>query len=728
MKLSKTAIALAIATTLPHMAQADLADVVVTDTALQTLPATAKTAKRYATGDTAALLASQPGVSLYGAGGVSSLPVIHGLADDRVKVEVDGMSLISACANHMNPPLSYIDPSSVSKLQVFAGITPVSLGGDSIGGTIKVDAAPPEFAAPGQDKLLKGEAGALYRSNGNAKGGHVMATVASDTLSLRYNGSTVEAGNYKAGGNFKPAGLSVSSATNVWLTGDEVGASAYKSENQSVSLAWRNEKHLVDLKIGLQHIPYQGFPNQRMDMTGNESHQLNLHYAGRYDWGSLEARVYREKTRHKMNFLEEKLQSTNLAGMPMDTEGNNLGALLKADIKLSERDLLRVGGEVQRYRLNDWWDPISPVVSGTMQGMKGGTFWNINNGQRDRFDVFGEWEARWSPAWLSQIGIRSSTVTMDTGTVQGYNTTIYPVANYATFNAADRKKTDNNIDLTALFRYTPGTQASYEFGFARKTRSPNLYERFAWSNQNTMVMNMINWTGDANGYVGNLNLKPETANTLSGTANWHDGAQELWELKLTPYYTKVENFIDAARCPVMAGSACTAANQAATTGFVYLQFVNQSARLYGADISGYLALGKWGSYGNFTASGVLSYVDGKNTTTGDALYNIMPLNARLALVQQLGSWSTTLETQLVERKSQVSQVRNELKTGGYGLLNLRSSYDWKQARLDFSIENLLDKYYALPLGGAYIGQRTMTYGTAVPGMGRSVNVGVTVKF
>jgi len=35
-------------------------------------------------------------------GGGSSMPVIRGLADDRIKIKVDGMDLIAACANHMN--------------------------------------------------------------------------------------------------------------------------------------------------------------------------------------------------------------------------------------------------------------------------------------------------------------------------------------------------------------------------------------------------------------------------------------------------------------------------------------------------------------------------------------------------------------------------------------------------------------------------------------------------
>src|SRR5574337_1761521 len=103
-----------------------------------------------ATNDTATLLRDIPGVSLYGGGGISSLPAIHGLADDRLRIKVDGMDLISACPNHMTPPLSYIDPSNVGTLKVFAGITPVSVGGDSIGGTIVAETPAPVFAAPGQ--------------------------------------------------------------------------------------------------------------------------------------------------------------------------------------------------------------------------------------------------------------------------------------------------------------------------------------------------------------------------------------------------------------------------------------------------------------------------------------------------------------------------------------------------------------------------------------------------
>ncbi|MDO9149836.1 MAG: TonB-dependent receptor plug domain-containing protein [Methylotenera sp.] len=683
------------------------------------------------TSDTASLLVNEPGVSLYRAGGVSSLPVIHGLADDRIRIKVDGMDLISSCANHMNPALSYIDPANVAAIEVLAGVTPVSMGGDSIAGTIKVDSESPEFAEPGHGLLVDGKINTFYRSNNAARGVNISASVANDQAYMRYTGSTVEANNYKAGGKFKPAGQSAT--LRGWLSGDEVGSTAYVSRNHALAFGLRHENHLLEFKLGLQDIPYQGFVNQRMDMTGNDAEQYNLSYKGKYGWGKLEARAYHERTRHSMQFGDDKRYwygaGLNVPGMPMDTEGKTTGLALKGDVVLSSRDTLRVGTEIQRYRLDDYWNAAPPSMM-----MSPNTFWNINNGQRDRYDIFAEWDAAWSNVWFSQLGLRHSTVKMDAGSVQGYNVGMYGAA-AAAFNAADRSETDHNIDITAITRFTPDAGKTFEVGYAMKTRSPNVYERFAWSNSNTMVMNMVNWVGDGNGYVGNLDLKPEQAHTVSATGNWHDAAQKDWNLKVTPYFTYVDNYIDAVTCDKV-GKVCPTTR---ADGFVNLSLDNQSARLYGVDISGKKLLASGDGYGSFTATGLLSYVRGKNRTTGDDLYNIMPLNAKLSIQHQLGGWSNSIQAKIVDSKDNVQAVRKELKTAGYTLFNLYTSYDWKHARLDLGVENIFDKFYFDPLGGAYLGQgSTMSsgnaatgaqqYGLQVPGMGRSVNVGLTLKY
>lgn len=701
---------------------------------------------RAATSDAASLLRDVPGVNLYGAGGTSSLPSIHGLADDRLRITVDGMDFIASCPNHMNPPLSYLDPSSVGRLKVYAGIAPVSVGGDSIGGTIIAETLAPEFAGPGQGVLAKGEIGAFYRSNGKAQGGNVAASLASENINLSYTGATARADNYQAGGDFKD--YDRTGRTGHTLPRDEVGSTAYENRTHTLGLALKGGNHLVEARFGYQEVPEQLYPNQRMDMLDNTQKRFSLRYLGQYDWGVLEARAYREQVDHFMDFGADKRfwygsnsgtgsacspirfsgnpQGTCAAGMPMYSESQTTGFSLKADVELGKQDLLRFGGLYQRYRLDDWWP-----ASGS--GMGPGTFDNINDGQRNRAAVFGEWESRFTPQWLTLLGVRYENVVSDAGNVQGYRTTAGAPGNQiidaASFNAREHEQNDHNWDATALARYTANVNSDIEFGFARKVRSPNLYERYTWSTWG-MAAVMNNFVGDGNGYIGNLDLQPERAHTLSATLDWH-GAERQWGVKATPYYTEVADYIDAVRC--VSGAACTPANRATTNQFVILKYANQSARLYGLDLSGHLPLGN-NALGEFSLKGMLNYTRGKNRDTGDDLYNIMPLNAKATLTHQLGGWDNAIELVAVKGKTDVSDVRNETRTAGYGLTNLRTSYSWQKVRVDFGIENLFDKMYSLPLGGAYAGQGTtmstngIPWGTAVPGMGRSLYAGLNLKF
>lgn len=695
--------------------------------------------------DTAALLQGMPGVSLQQGGGVSSLPSVRGLSDDRLRITIDGMDLISACGNHMNPPLSYIDPSQIGTISVFAGITPVSLGGDSIGGTIRVESEDPKFATGPGTLLSSGDVGWFYQSNGNARGISLSTVLAGETFSLRYSGANTQADNYTAGESFKPAGNAA--AGRQWLDGETVGSTYYHSMNQSLTFGVRHNAHLVTLTLGNQRIPNQGFVNQRMDMTDNESEQLNLRYKGSYSWGSLEARFYREQTRHSMQFGSDKLywygSSAALdgqpgpicgmapgcyaAGMPMDTEGKNSGGSLKASVTLSERDVLRVGVDVQNYRLDDYWRP-----SGRM--MWPDTFWNIRNGRRNRNAAFAEWEAAWNPQWLTQIGARLERVEMNTDDVQPYSP-MFGQADANAFNLAEHQRTDNNLDIALLARYSPTSTRNLEFGLAQKVRSPNLYERYTWSTHG-MAMRMVNLAGDGNGYVGNLQLTPETARTASLGVDWHSADQASRYARLTAYLTEVDGFIDARRCVSATpfGGACTVGNLTADTGFVYLRFVNQNARIYGFDATTGFSLGQSARFGRFDAKAVLNYVRGENRSTDDNLYNIMPLNAEISIEHNLGRWTNTLEAELVSAKSNVSGARNELKTAGYGLFHLRSHTEWKSISIDFGVKNLFNRFYNAPLGGSYLGQgKTMPamdvpWGIAVPGKGRSLYAGFNITF
>jgi iron complex outermembrane receptor protein len=540
-------------------------------------------------------------------------------------------------------------------------------------------------------------------------------------LSLAFRQSSSRSDSFAAPGSFRPPAPGREGGP--LITGDEVASSAYSGAvNRSLGVVLRERGHLLALDATQQSVGFEGFPNQRMDMTRNDNWLLAARYTGTFEWGDLEARLTYQDTRHQMDMGPDRYSYGT--GMPMNTSAKTRGALVKANLILSARHLLRTGAELQAHTLYDWWPPVGG-------SMGPNTFWNIDYGRRRRIDTYGEWEARWDERWTTQLGMRSDTVTTDASPVQGYDNGLGVWGeDAAAFNAKERRRTDWNWDLSTSTRFTPSATQTYEAGYARKSRSPSLYQRYPWAT-NAMAALMNNVVGDGNGYVGNVALRPETANTVSVTGDWHDAARGRWAVKATGHYTHVHDYIDARRCDF---GQCSAENVTATNGFVLLQYTNVAARLYGLDLSSKLLLADAGRYGKLTGTSTVGWVRGDNLTTGDALYNVMPLNALLALVHQLRTWSATAEVQAVAAKDRVSRVRNELETGAYYLCNLRSSYEWRSTRLDVAVENVFDRLYFNPLGGAYVGQGPsmstagVPWGVPVAGMGRSVHLAAQLRF
>lgn len=684
------AIAMAAVTLAPFSAApSELPDITPSD--VTRLPEVTVTSARLqapdtANSDTASRLSHEPGTSVAAAGGVSGLPVLHGLADDRIKIRIDGAELTSACGNHMNPPLSYINPAQLSSARVIAGITPVSIGGDSIAGTIEVASPQPAFASD-RGTLLSGRFAIAGRSIDNGVTTSAQAGVASDRLSISYSGAMVEADSYEDG------------------RGNKVADTLYKSVNQSLTLGARGEGNRWALKLGRQDIPYQGFPNQAMDMVKNRGLSANLGYGGDFSWGTLDGRLYWQDTRHKMGFFTPEKPGT----MPMDMHGRDIGYTLKATLPDGTGGSLRFGNEFHRFALDDWWPP----VAGSMT-MSPDTYMSINDGRRERFALFAEWERKLDAQWTALLGVRGESVKTDAGNVQGYGCGMMCAADTAAavaFNARDRAKRDNNLDATLLFTYEPAPTSSYEFGLARKTRSPNLYERYTWG-RGEMAMAMIGWFGDGNGYVGDIDLKPEVAHTLSAAAEWHDAARSAWMVKLVPFYTHVRDYIDVD--DLGAGMMVPR----------LLQFANHDAHLYGVNVSWLAPVWDSRSYGTATLNGKLDWTRGRRNDGGD-LYRIMPPNLMLSLEQSLNAWTNSAELQLVGRKSSVDARRLEDVTGGYALVNLSTRLRLRNGvTLQAGVRNLFDRFYTLPLGGRNLAAMPST---VLYAQGRSLDIGIAFE-
>ncbi|WP_260927475.1 TonB-dependent receptor plug domain-containing protein [Novosphingobium sp. 9] len=646
------------------------------------------------TSDTAKLLSDFPGVAVNTGGGFSSMPRIRGLSEQRIRIVIDGVTIDMACPNDMNTPLSYTDPQTIASIAVVPGVAPVSMGGDNIGGVISVDSVGPRFNGRGGVQL-SGEASTFYRSNGDGFGGALSLTAAGKNVSLTYTGSYTKSGNYNGGGDL-----------------GTVHSSEYEKTDQALALAVNSDAGLFQLKVGYHHSPYEGFVNQWMDMTNNTSWYLNGRWRKTFDWGDLDWTGNWRDTRHAMNFLSDKQPGD----MPMRTNVHTLDTALKATLPMGGQDKLRLGVEAHHQWLNDFWPPVPGDT--TMMGPD--TFVNVNGAHRDRIGAFAEVEKHWSDTLSTLVGLRYDRVEMNTGDVQGYGDGMMQAADAAAaaaFNAADHRKVDHNWSGSAMFSWAASSLLTVELGYAHKTRSPNIYERYTWG-QGAMSSQMVGWYGDGNGYYGNLNLKPERADTVSAAvrlAGQLSGERD-WSVKVSPYYTHVNDYIDARKVADL------------SNGFAQLQFDNEQAEFYGIDGTASVTLAK-GQDSETNLDLTASWVHGENLSDDTPLYHQMPFNAKLALSHRQGALEAGADLTWVTQKTRVDTARNEPETGGYALVGLDVAYTIAGVRFSVSAENLLDKAYYLPLGGISLGDYDATgVLRAVPGMGRSVNFGLSTSF
>ena len=175
-----------------------------------------------------------------------------------------------------------------------------------------------KFADPGEPALKGGNVGAHYRSNGHGVDASLGAYYATESLHLDYEGTWSRAKNYRAGRVFKAAEAGREGGR--VIPADEVGSSGFRVQNHKLGAAWRHGVHLLEADVNWQDLPFQGFPNQRMDMTANHASVAGLRYRGQFGWGDLKARVWHQRIRHSMDMGNDRYSYGT--GMPMRTSAS----------------------------------------------------------------------------------------------------------------------------------------------------------------------------------------------------------------------------------------------------------------------------------------------------------------------------------------------------------------------------------------------------------------------
>ena len=622
--------------------------------------------------DGAALLRGMPGAAVIRNGQQTGIAQVRGLSGDRVRITIDGRTITPACPNHMDPPLHYAQPAPGDRFELFAGIAPVSAGGDSIAGVIRVSRAEPVFAETGT-VLTGGRIGGSFRGDQDAWGLNGSLHHATARFRSEYRGGWMTADDLR-------------------FPGGRVSASWFDTQRHDWIGSVRTSGGYVSIDAGLTRTRDAGTPALPMDMVRDDSWHFGIQQREDLGWATLETRAYIHDVDHLMdNFT---MRPAPMMRMQAPAASRDYGLRTALEIPRGE-DLIILGLDLHRGEFN--------AEQVNAMGLRRDTF---NDNARTRGGGFVDWETPLSDHWTARTGVRADVVETRAGRVASAFGGPMIDADRDAFNAGRRRHRDTLVDATAALRFEPDDATTLELAIGLKNRAPSLVERYLWTPANASA-----GLADGRTYLGNPDLDPEQSFQI-GLGATRRG--ETWSASITPFYQSVRDFIQGE--PIARMQA----------GLPVLQYQNiRRAELYGAEVAV-----EWDFHEHLTFAANASYTRAENRENGEALYRVAPLRGMAALVYQNNGWEAALECEWAAAQSRVARGQGEPETPGYGLVHLRVARELPHGvRIEAGVENVFDKRYADHLGGVNrVAGGDVPVGGRIPGAGRFFYTGVNWTF
>lgn len=664
----------------------------------------------YTPKDTAETLKTVPGANVNKNGPMTGIAQYRGMYGTRVNVQVDGLNVAPAGPNWMDPPLSHLAPAQLENISVIRGISPVSAGAESIGGTITTKKAHLPFAS-GDEVESHGNISTGYDSNNSAYtvGGQLGVSSKHDRIQLH--------GNFDKGQDTK-AGNSL-----------DIVPTQYKRATLGLDYGHQFNAGEFNLGYGHEKVDNSGSPALPMDIIYVKGNTFSVGYKSNDDFIGTKwlADIHYMDTDHQMNnySLRKFPVMLGMGSMPMKryatTNAKDFAYKLHAAIPM-RAGTLTVGTDGWIVKHNaDVFDPNNTAF----------LLQNYNNVTRNRYSLFSEWKSSITDSLGVQFGVRYSRINMNAAKVRtsGFGGMLLPRINTlsSNFNNSQRTQKDNLFDITLQLSQRINENLTFKVGGARKQRAPSYQERYLWS-----PLESTAGLADKRTYVGDVNLSPETSYNIDMGFDWKS---ERTYFTPRVFYKRVKNYIQgtaqtsgdaynfrvAQGNMIRGGGFCTANP---TDPFcVPLKFSNTDAEFYGADagfginITDHIAL-----------DGTISYVRGKRKDIADNLYRIAPLNSMINLSYYGDNdWSVTAQSMLYSKQDKVSVSNSEKRTGGYSVFNLQGRYAINR-NIEFSagVNNILDRFYQDHLSGYnrvssdVNGQASaVAKGDRLPGQGRN---------
>lgn len=630
--------------------------------------------------DVADWLTTVPGANINKNGPITGIAQYRGMFGDRVAKSISGHQIISAGPNAMDAPLTYINPIMVDSVSVYRGIAPVSAGMDTIGGAIEVNL---KRAQPNGGELsLNGDVASSYNSINDA------TTLATDITIARGDFAALFYVSDQQGDDYEDA------------NGNLIKSTRYDKQQLGIDTRYASNALELGLTWHKSTTNDSGTPALPMDIDYIDSQRFNTD--GQYqqsDWLIEWQFGYQDATHGMDNYS----QRTNM--MEMKYRYNTAEAkTLDYKVSLSNDNwLLALEGFDASHDSN--------ITNPTNMMFKVA---NFNDVKDARHSILAQYSLE-QQGKSHTIGVRLKQNLSDADDVMSSMAMMSDGAKALQneFNASDRSVTDITADVVINSQYELSQTLEFTYGLGIKQRAASYQERYLW-----MPMQATGGLADGKTYVGNINLKPETAYQVDFGLSFNDDG---FAISPHVYAQRVDDYIQ--------GTLATDMRVKMVAGMMGssdpLQFSNIDAILYGADINWHLELND-----NFKLSGIASYVKGERQDSKDDLYRMMPLNTRINLFYHQDNWQTNLSLHAYNKQTAVAKLNNETASAGYAVVDWQADYFITSGLVaKLGVNNLLDKQYNAHLGGVNRANGSdIAVGQRVNAPGRNVYLALDYQF
>ncbi|MGG2399081.1 TonB-dependent copper receptor [Pseudomonas sp. SH1-B] len=593
--------------------------------------------------DAADYLKTIPGFSAIRSGGSNSDPVLRGLFGSRLLLLTDGGQMLGACPARMDSPSSYISPETYDQLTVTKGPQTVIWGPGASAGVVRFDRAPEQFGELGarlHASVLAGSNGRFDQVLDGAVGGAQGY--------LRFTGNRSHSDDYENG------------------DGDTIG-SRWDKWNGDVAIGWTPDADtLLELTAGRGDGEAR-YAGRGMDGTQFKRESLGLRFERSNLGGVLdkvEAKLYYNYADHIMdNFRLRRPDPSSMMAGPMaaQVDRRTLGARLAATWKWQDVELI-TGLDAQRS------EHRQRSSSGGMMGMPyvdaDRYAWD-KDALMHNYGLFAE--ATWN---VSQQDRLISGARLDRAKAKDYRPSFDSMMGMSTPNPT-AGSTRADILPSGFVRYEhdlSGSPTTVYAGLGHVQRFPDYWELFS---------------AGENGPAGSLNafdgIRPEKTTQLDVGIQYQGEALQAWA---SAYAGQVRDYIlfDYRGAGMMGGSRAD----------------NVDARIMGGELGLAYAFDS-----NWKADATLAYAWGKNSSDGEALPQMPPLEARLGLTYQQDNWSVGGLWRLADGQGRVAEARGNVvgqdlgESAGFAVFSLNGAYRvTSEVKLSAGVDNLFDKNYS----------------------------------